>query len=127
MKSFGKWFFGIGGVVVAVAAVFAVLNRAETSSSTGICGASRAGTQFCESYEHIGRDIAYHPGRDERLDVYSPATGTDHPVLIFVHGGGWDSYDKKLFTPVAMKLLPHDLVVVIPNYTLYPDVPATPR
>lgn len=121
MKSFGKWFLGIGGVAVAAAAVFAVLNREDIVFYWNLWRASRAGTEFYENYEHIGRDIAYHPTSDERLDVYSPATGDNHPVLIFVHGGGWDSYDKKIFTPVAMKLLPHDLVVVIPNYTLYPD------
>lgn len=121
MNSFGKWFLGIGGVVVAAATVWGVLNREDIVFYWNLWQASRAGTQFYESYEHIGRDIAYHPGSDERLDVYSPATGDNHPVLIFVHGGGWDSYDKTLFTPVAMKLLPHDLVVVIPNYTLHPD------
>ncbi|MBI1293322.1 alpha/beta fold hydrolase [bacterium] len=121
MNSFGKWFLSIGGVVVAAAAVFAVLNREDLTFYWNLWQASRAGTQFYESYEHIGRDIAYHAGSDERLDVYSPSTGNNHPVLIFIHGGGWDSYNKLLFTPVAMKLLPHDLVVVIPNYTLYPD------
>jgi acetyl esterase/lipase len=121
MNVFGKWFLGIGGVVVAVVAAFVFINREDIAFYRNLWQASRAGAQFYESYEHIGRNIAYHPTSDERLDVYSPAAGSNHPVLIFVHGGGWDSYDKALFTPVAMKLLPYDMVVVIPNYTLYPD------
>ncbi len=120
MNSFGKWMLGIGGVV-ATATVFAFLNREDLTFYWNLWNASRTGAQFYKSYDHIARDVAYHPGSDERLDVYSPATGDNHPVLIFVHGGGWDSYDKTLFTPVAIKLLPYDMVVVIPNYTLYPD------
>ncbi|HKJ85048.1 MAG TPA: alpha/beta hydrolase [Spirochaetia bacterium] len=83
--------------------------------------ANRAGARFYRSYEHLDRDVAYTDLSDVRLDVYSPPEGDDHPVLIFVHGGGWDSYDKELFAPVAMQLLPRDMVVVIPDYTLHPD------
>jgi acetyl esterase/lipase len=65
--------------------------------------------------------VSFDPQLEPRLDVYSPAEGKDHPVLIFVHGGSWKDYDKELFALVAMRLLPLDMVVVIPNYTLHPD------
>jgi acetyl esterase/lipase len=44
-------------------------------------------------------DIQYtrHAGVDpalNRLDVYSPDTGRDLPVIVFVHGGGWKGGDK---------------------------------
>ena len=83
--------------------------------------ASRAGKRFYEQYPHLQRDVAFHPDMDPRLDIYSPAAGEGHPVLIFVHGGSWKDYDKELFTPVAQKLLPEGMVVVIPDYTLHPD------
>ena len=83
--------------------------------------ASRAGKQFYEQYPHLERDVAFHPEMDPRLDVYSPAEGEGYPVLIFIHGGSWKDYDKELFTPVAQKLLPEGMVVVIPDYTLHPD------
>ncbi len=76
--------------------------------------------RFYRSYEGLTRDVAFHPDLDVRLDVYTPDTGDAHPVLIFVHGGNWDAFHKEIFAPVAMKLLPKDLVVVIPDYTLYP-------
>ncbi|MFW6313546.1 MAG: alpha/beta hydrolase [Spirochaetota bacterium] len=58
---------------------------------------------------------------DVRLDIYSPPEGDSHPVFIFVHGRGWDSCDKEAFVPVAMRLIPRDMVVVIPDCTLHPD------
>ncbi len=51
--------------------------------------------QFRAQYEHAKRDVKYHPQLPPALDVYSPATGTDHPVLIFVHGGGWSNYARR--------------------------------
>ena len=83
--------------------------------------ASRLGKKFYAEYEHLARDVLFHPEMKPRLDVYSPATGTNHPVLVFMHGGGWKEYDKELFAPVAMRLVTEDMVVVIPDYTLYPD------
>ena len=83
--------------------------------------AHRAGQRFYEQYPYLERDVAFHPDMIPRLDVYSPAEGEGHPVLIFVHGGSWKDYDKELFAPVAQKLLPEGMVVVIPDYTLHPD------
>jgi acetyl esterase/lipase len=81
----------------------------------------RTGRRFYEQYPHLDRDVAFDPDMAPRLDVYSPGEGKLHPVLIFVHGGSWKDYDKNLFAPVAQKLLPEGMVVVIPDYTLYPD------
>jgi acetyl esterase/lipase len=79
------------------------------------------GRNFYDDYERLTRDIVFDPAKTVRLDVYAPTSEGDHPVLFFVHGGSWKDYDKKLFAPVAMKLLPEGMVVVIPDYTLHPD------
>ena len=83
--------------------------------------AYRTSRRFYAEYPHLARDVAFDPQLGPRLDVYSPEAGDNHPVLVFVHGGSWKDYDKKLFAPVAMRLLPLGMVVVIPNYTLHPD------
>lgn len=83
--------------------------------------ASWMARRFRATYEHLARDVAFHPEMDVRLDIYSPALGDGHPVLVFIHGGGWSKYHKELFAPVAMRLVPEDMVVVIPDHTLYPD------
>ena len=77
--------------------------------------------RFYATYEHLEKDVVFHPTMQPRLDIYSPPSGTGYPVLFFVHGGSWKDFRKELFASVAMKLLPEGMVVVIPDYTLYPD------
>src|SRR5438270_218943 len=42
------------------------------------------------------RDLAYAETKNERqtLDVYAPAEGKGHPVVLWIHGGGWQAGDK---------------------------------
>ena len=44
----------------------------------------------------VQKDIAYTDagGNRTRLDVYAPSAGSDHPVVIWVHGGAWQFGDK---------------------------------
>ena len=51
----------------------------------------RIGDRFYATYPHVAKNIACGPGAAQRLDVYRPAAGDHHPVLVFVHGGSWNS------------------------------------
>ena len=48
--------------------------------------------------DRVHRDLAYveRPGWQGRLDLYLPARGGPHPVVIYFHGGGWASGTKEL-------------------------------
>ena len=39
----------------------------------------------------VNRDIAYAGTKNERqmLDIYGPAEGKNLPIVIWIHGGGW--------------------------------------
>lgn len=72
----------------------------------------------------VERDIAYAEPRNERnlLDIYKPAAGSNRPVVVWVHGGGWmrgskDSMDHK---PAAF--VERGFVFVPVNYRFIPDV-----
>jgi acetyl esterase/lipase len=112
---------GLAALFLALLAGIWLAYRDDITYYVNLYRAHRAGKRFYQQYPHLERDLAFHPEMDPRLDVYSPAQGEGHPVLIFVHGGSWKDYDKKLFAPVAQKLLPEGMVVVIPDYTLHPD------
>lgn len=86
-----------------------------------LINAARLGQQYYESYPHIAKDIPYADQAHQVLDVYSPETPGDYPVIIYIHGGGWDSGNKELYALVAKKLVPYGVVVVVPKYALYPD------
>ncbi len=71
----------------------------------------------------VFKDEAYGQGPRRKLDVYLPELATDQaPVIIFFHGGNWQSGDKEMYLFVAQAFAPKGFVVVIPNYRLYPEV-----
>ena len=111
----------IAALLITAATLTGCRTLSNASFYWNLWRASRAGDRFYENHEPGVRDLAFTSVSDVRLDVYSPDEEGSYPVLVFVHGGGWNKYDKKLFAPVAMKLVPRDLVVVIPDYTLHPD------
>ncbi len=43
------------------------------------------------------------------------------PVLLFVYGGNWNSGSKDMYGFLGRNFAKHDVVAVLPNYTLSPD------
>lgn len=75
----------------------------------------------------VQRDIAYaeHPGSDKRLtslDVYSPASGEKHPIMVWIHGGGWRRGDKANVSLKPRAFVGQGYVLVSVNYRLVPQV-----
>lgn len=67
-------------------------------------------------------DVTFDPAHDLKLDVYTPDGARDAPVVVFFHGGRWESEDKKDYQFVGATLAQQGFVTVIPNYRLYPQV-----
>jgi acetyl esterase/lipase len=61
-----------------------------------------------------------------RLDVYTPRrkapTPAGYPVVLFIHGGAWDSGSKSIYTFVGRRLARQGMVAVVINYRLAPAV-----
>lgn len=75
----------------------------------------------------VETDVTYHRGADfnprrHALDVYQPAGLNDAPVLIFVHGGGWSTGNKGIFSYIGRTFAERGYVTVVPNYRLSPAV-----
>ena len=77
------------------------------------------------------KDVPYVPPTDldfnaERhlLDVYQPkhAGSKALPVVVFIHGGNWDSGSKNLYSFIGRRLAKQGVVAVILNYRLAPNV-----
>jgi len=71
----------------------------------------------------VHRDLAYGDPENERqtLDVYAPAEGASHPVVVWVHGGGWQAGDKKDVDKKPQAFVDRGFVFVSVNYRLLPD------
>ena len=82
----------------------------------------------------IIRDIPYWEGADQdpkkhRLDLYLPGGGKKWPVLVFVHGGGWNWGDKsqkiagaELYANIGRLFASRGIGTAVINYRLLPHV-----
>jgi acetyl esterase/lipase len=71
----------------------------------------------------VDRDVAYAEPKHERqtLDVYAPAEGKNHPVVVWIHGGGWQAGDKKEVQKKPQAFADKGFVFVSVNYRLLPN------
>jgi len=75
----------------------------------------------------VHRDLPYAGTKSEKqtLDVYAPAQGKDHPVVFWIHGGGWQHGDKREVDKKPPAFVDKGFVFVSTNYRFVPDV--TPK
>jgi arylformamidase len=72
----------------------------------------------------VTRGIPYAEPETERqmLDVYAPTKGKNLPVVVWIHGGGWQSGDKANVQKKPQAFVDKGFVFVSVNYRLLPDV-----
>lgn len=66
------------------------------------------------------RGITYGDKAREYLDIF-PSPNPLSKVLVFIHGGYWQRFDKSLFHFIAGSFTCYDITVVLINYPLAPD------
>jgi acetyl esterase/lipase len=72
----------------------------------------------------VARDLPYGEDAAQRIDVYRPPEARGAPVLVMVHGGGWQRGSRKNAGVVANKAahwLPQGYIFVSVDYRLLPD------
>ncbi len=73
----------------------------------------------------VYKDISFtqnNAGTEVKLNIFTPKKN-DHkklPVLIFVHGGNWNSGNKNTYTLMGKNFARKNIIAVIPDYTLSP-------
>ncbi len=66
--------------------------------------------------------IAYGPGAGETLDLFLPDE-KPAPLLIFIHGGYWQTLDKGDFSFLAPAFIERGIAFASLNYSLAPEAP----
>ncbi len=74
--------------------------------------------------QDVRRDVPYGEAaqKGQVLDVYSPAGAKDLPVVFWIHGGGWQTGDKKDVQLKPQVFNDKGFVFVSVNYRLLPEV-----
>jgi acetyl esterase/lipase len=73
-------------------------------------------------------DIAYGSDPVQKIDVYQPLPGAGdgraqrHPVVVFVHGGTWNSGARRDYRFVGEALAARGIVTIVVGSRLYPQV-----
>ena len=67
------------------------------------------------------KDVAYGPLKKEKLDIYTPDNVRNAPVMVFVHGGGWQIGHKNLVHTKPEAFNDEGYVFVSLGYPLLPD------
>src|SRR5262245_55807887 len=72
----------------------------------------------------VQRDIPYAELKHAKqtLDVYAPLAAKNHPVAIWIHGGGWHSGDKSDVGSKPQAFVDRGFVFISINYRLWPSV-----
>ena len=71
----------------------------------------------------VHRDIAYTQPKNEHqtLDLFAPREGKNHPIVFWIHGGGWQAGDKTDVQVKPQAFVDKGFVFVSTNYRLLPD------
>jgi acetyl esterase/lipase len=66
-------------------------------------------------------NLSYGPGERNLLDFFYPDNGdSEGPVVLFIHGGYWQAFDKSSSSHLARGVNMRGLTVAVPSYTLAP-------
>ncbi len=75
------------------------------------------------TFRHLPYDSTVGLGKHYKsLDIYAPTAGKNHPVVIWVHGGGWQIGDKRGVHGKPEIFTQHGYLLVSINYRLHPRV-----
>jgi acetyl esterase/lipase len=77
-----------------------------------------------DSNLNIQRDIAYvdNPDPLQKLDIYAPPGAKSLPVVVWIHGGGWQQGDKAEVQEKPAAFVKKGFVFVSVGYRLWPKV-----
>jgi arylformamidase len=72
----------------------------------------------------VQRGLPYAEPKNERqmLDVYAPTEGKGHPVVLWIHGGGWKAGDKRNVQQKPQAFVDQGFILVSTNYRFVPNV-----
>ena len=93
--------------ICSVLMLFSIMN----ASSFGEVGRTQKSVVYSESSGNRNQTS---------LDVFAPATGSDLPVIVWIHGGGWQKGDKRGAELKAKAFNEKGFVLVSINYRLHP-------
>jgi arylformamidase len=99
-------------------------NRARVTEHPGIiAGWGRDAAAYREARGGKARlGIGYGASPRQIMDLFMPDGGEDSPLVLFIHGGYWQSLHPASFSHLARGANAHGITVAVAGYDLCPEV-----
>ena len=75
--------------------------------------------RFRQGFARKTLDLRYGPAERNRIDLFEAATGA--PLLVYIHGGYWQTRSKEIYSCLAAGPVAHGISVAMVGYTLAPE------
>jgi len=112
-RSIGMILKAINHLSFSIIAAVALASCAPVSVLNGITPAS--------TFEKT-KNVSFGDLPRQTMDIYRAEKPKENaPVLVFIHGGSWDSGSKNIYKFLAEGFTKSGYDIVVPNYRLYPE------
>ena len=71
---------------------------------------------------HCALDVVYGAGDRQRYDIFKSDQSSAGALIVFIHGGYWQSLGRSSFSHMAQGANAHGFDMVMAGYTLCPDI-----
>lgn len=97
-------------------------NRARVPEHPAIISRWESDASAYRAIADVDIDLSYGPDPRNVLDLFHADRDRKGPIAVFIHGGYWRSFDKNVFSHMAVGLNAHGIPVAVPSYRLCPNV-----
>lgn len=108
----------LGALGTVLAALFAAWHYAHATNSVALLDLADKVLAGSSGSRILVEDVRYGPEPTQRIDVIAPDTPGPHPVLVFIHGGGWHSGAPGEYAFIGRHFARAGYMVVLPGYRL---------
>lgn len=108
-------------LLLVAAALFGGWRYAHATGAVGLLDLADRTIGGTDGTQLGASGLRYGPLPAQRLDVIAPSAPGPHPVLIFIHGGGWNSGRPEDYHFIGRVFARAGYTVVLPGYRLGPE------
>lgn len=108
----------LGALSTVVAVLFAAWQYAHATNSVALLDLADKVLAGTSGSKVLVSDARFGPDPAQRIDVIAPDTPGPHPVLVFIHGGGWHSGAPGEYAFIGRHFARAGYLVVLPGYRL---------
>lgn len=115
--------WSLTGLALVLAALYAAYAHAINTNAVGTLDAADRFLRGGDGAVRLVASAQFGPDKAQKLEMFLPIDAKGPlPVVVFIHGGGWNSGDPHDYRFMARALAPQGYAVVLAGYRHFPHV-----